>query len=144
MFDSPFVPGENGKIWGIGLSYADHAADLDEIRPDNPASFMKPAMATTGPGGPIQLPPRDITDRVTAEAELGIVIGRACSDVSVGEVESVAGYVPIIVVTAEDVLERKPRFLTRAKSFDAFLVIGPWITTVKSVDDVAASPRARS
>lgn len=117
-----------GKLFGIGLNYAEHATDLDEVRPDEPASFFKPQTALTGPGGPIRLPPAELADRVTAEAELALVIGRSCSDVSASDVEAVvAGYVPVIDVTAEDVLERNPRFLTRAKSFDTFLVLGPAI-----------------
>jgi len=117
-----------GKLWGIGLNYADHAGDLDEQRPEEPASFMKPASALTGPGGPIRLPPIERSDRVTAEAELAALIGRTCRDVDeagVGDV--IAGYLPVIDMTAEDVLRRNPRFLTRAKSFDTFLVVGPTV-----------------
>ncbi|MFC6941722.1 fumarylacetoacetate hydrolase family protein [Salinirubellus sp. GCM10025818] len=125
-----------GKLFGIGLNYADHATDLDEVRPDEPASFFKPATAATGPGGPIRLPPAEISDRVTAEAELAVVIGRTCRDVPEERVdEVVAGYVPVIDMTAEDILERNPRFLTRSKSFDTFLVFGPRI--VVPDDDLA-------
>ncbi|SEV86472.1 fumarylacetoacetate hydrolase family protein [Natrinema salifodinae] len=117
-----------GKLWGIGLNYAEHAGDLDEQRPDEPASFLKPTSAVTGPGGPIQLPPADQSDGVTAEAELAVLIGRECRNVAEDEVDDVvAGYLPIIDMTAEDVLQRNPRFLTRAKSFDSFLVVGPTI-----------------
>ena len=124
-----------GKLWGIGLNYADHASDLNEDRPTEPASFMKPATAATGPGGPIRLPPSDITDRVTAEAELALIIGQTCSDVDEADVDDVvAGYVPVIDMTAEDILERNPRFLTRAKSFDSFLVFGHSIVTIDHVD----------
>ncbi|WP_231188012.1 fumarylacetoacetate hydrolase family protein [Haladaptatus sp. DYF46] len=123
-----------GKLWGIGLNYADHASDLNEDSPTEPASFMKPSTTATGPGGPIRLPSRDITDRVTAEAELALVIGRTCSDVDEGDVDDViAGYVPVIDMTAEDILERNPRFLTRAKSFDSFLVFGPSLITPDEV-----------
>ncbi|WP_246998146.1 fumarylacetoacetate hydrolase family protein [Halosolutus gelatinilyticus] len=117
-----------GKLWGIGLNYADHAGDLDEQRPAEPASFMKPASAVVGPGGPIRLPPRDRTDGVTAEAELAVIVGRECRTVAEQAVDDVvAGYLPVIDMTAEDVLRRNPRFLTRAKSFDSFLVVGPTI-----------------
>ena len=135
QFSAPLA--EFGKLWGIGLNYADHAADLNEERPANPASFMKPATAVTGPGGPIRLPSRDLTDRVTAEAELGVVIGRECRDVSVDAADTVvAGYVPIIDMTAEDILERNPRYLTRAKSFDSFIVVGPWLRTTDEVESL--------
>jgi 2-keto-4-pentenoate hydratase/2-oxohepta-3-ene-1,7-dioic acid hydratase in catechol pathway len=117
---------EPGKLFGIGLNYSEHASDLSEESPDEPASFFKPASAATGPGGPIRLPPEAISARVTAEAELAVVIGRTCTDVSVEQADDViAGYVPVIDMTAEDILQRNPRFLTRAKSFDSFLVLGP-------------------
>jgi 2-keto-4-pentenoate hydratase/2-oxohepta-3-ene-1,7-dioic acid hydratase in catechol pathway len=65
---------------------------------------------------------------VTAEAELAVVIGRNCRNIEVSAVDEViAGYVPVLDMTAEDVLRRNPRFLTRAKSFDTFLVLGPHI-----------------
>ncbi|WP_313693002.1 fumarylacetoacetate hydrolase family protein [Halorarum halobium] len=125
----PFVD-EPGKLFGIGLNYADHAADLSEDPPEEPASFFKPASAATGPGGPIRLPPERgsevAAERVTAEAELAVVIGRTCRNVAVDAVdEVVAGFAPVVDVTAEDVLERNPRFLTRAKSYDTFLVLSP-------------------
>ncbi|SEO20829.1 2-keto-4-pentenoate hydratase/2-oxohepta-3-ene-1,7-dioic acid hydratase (catechol pathway) [Halogranum amylolyticum] len=130
-----------GKLWGIGLNYADHASDLNEDSPTEPASFMKPATAATGPGGPIRLPSREISDRVTAEAELAVVIGRTCSDVAEADVDDVvAGYVPVIDMTAEDILERNPRFLTRSKSFDSFLVFGSELVTtdeVGALDDLS-------
>lgn len=140
-FASPFA--EYGKLWGIGLNYAEHASDLNEGRPTEPASFMKPASAVAGPGGPIRLPPSDITDRVTAEAELAVVIGRTCKNIDIDDVDTViAGYIPVIDMTAEDILSRNPRFLTRAKSFDSFLVFGPWLATpdeVGPLDDLTVT-----
>lgn len=117
-----------GKLWGIGLNYAEHAGDLDEQRPDEPASFMKPRTAITATGGPIRLPPTEQSERVTAEAELAVLVGRECDSVDREAVDDViAGYLPVIDMTAEDVLQRNPRFLTRAKSYDTFLVVGPAI-----------------
>lgn len=114
-----------GKLWGIGLNYEEHAGDLDEQRPTEPASFMKPSSALTGPGGPIRLPSVKQSERVTAEAELAAVMGRTCTGITSEEVENVvAGFLPVIDMTAEDVLQRNPRFLTRAKSYDTFLVPG--------------------
>lgn len=124
-FTPPLSP---GKLLGIGLNYVDHADDLSAESPDEPASFLKPASTVTGPGGPIRLPDPDVSGRVTAEAELALVFGRTCSNVSTEQVDDVvAGFLPVIDCTAEDVLQRNPRFLTRAKSFDTFLVLGPWI-----------------
>ena len=129
---------EFGKLFGIGLNYGDHAADLDEDAPEEPASFFKPATAATGPGGPIRLPPVEITDHVTAEAELAVVIGRTCQNVDEADADEViAGYMPVIDMTAEDVLRRNPRFLTRSKSFDSFLVLGPHIAIPESGTDLA-------
>jgi len=133
-FHVPFHP---GKLWGIGLNYADHASDLDESRPTEPASFMKPRSTLVGPGGPIRLPSPEISDRVTAEAELGVVIGRTCKDIDEETFEDVvAGFVPVIDMTAEDILQRNPRFLTRAKSFDSFLVVGPWLSVPATVNQL--------
>ena len=129
-----------GKLFGIGLNYADHAADLSEEPPEEPASFFKPATAATGPGGPIRLPPTEQTERVTAEAELAVVIGRTCRNVSAADADEViAGYTPVIDMTAEDVLQRNPRFLTRSKSYDTFLVLGPHVAVPgpgASLDDI--------
>ncbi|ESP87980.1 fumarylacetoacetate hydrolase family protein [Candidatus Halobonum tyrrellensis] len=137
----PFL-GDPGKLFGIGLNYADHAADLSEAPPDEPASFFKPATAATGPGGPVRLPPTAESERVTAEAELAVVVGRTCRNVDESEVDDViAGFAPVIDMTAEDVLQRNPRFLTRAKSYDTFLVLGPRLAVPEpdaddSLDDV--------
>ena len=128
-----------GKLFGVGLNYRDHAADLGERRPEAPASFIKPASTVAPPGGPIRLPPPELADRVTAEAELAVVVGRTCRNVAASAVDRVvAGYLPVLDCTAEDVLDRDPRFLTRAKAFDSFLVVGPWIRTADAValDDV--------
>lgn len=133
------LPGD-GKLWGIGLNYADHATDLDEQRPDEPASFLQPATSVADPGGPIRLPDPSIADRITVEAEIGVVIGRTCKDIDEDEVDDViAGFVPLLDVTAEDVLERNPRFLTRAKAFDTFLVYGSQLYVPddgESIEDV--------
>lgn len=69
------------KIWGIGLNYAEHAADLAEKAPNTePASFMKPDTTIIGPEDYIKIPVQ--SERTTAESELGIIIGRRCKDVS--------------------------------------------------------------
>ncbi len=125
-FGVPLV--QFGTILGIGLNYVDHAADLDETAPKEPASFVKPSTIVTGPAGRVRLPAPTMAKRITGEAEIGVVIGRSCRGIGVENVDSViAGYVPIIDMTAEDVLQRNPRFLTRAKAFETFLVAGPWI-----------------
>ena len=81
---------------------------------------MKPDTTIIGYEDTVIIPMQ--SERTTAEAELGIVIGKKCKDVSVEEAkEVIAGYTPVIDMTAEDILQRNPRYLTRAKSFDTLL-----------------------
>ncbi|MBN2416746.1 fumarylacetoacetate hydrolase family protein [bacterium] len=124
------------KIWGIGLNFPKHADDLQARLPtDEPASFMKPATAIIGPGDRIMLPPQ--SQRVTGEAEIGVIIGKECKNVGIEDVQDVIfGYTTIIDMTAEDILRKNPRFLTRAKSFDTFFSFGPWIVTADEIADV--------
>ncbi|WP_126424637.1 fumarylacetoacetate hydrolase family protein [Brevibacillus marinus] len=124
------------KIWGIGLNYVEHAADLHEKAPDTePASFMKPDTAIIGPGDTIEIPLQ--SERTTAEAELGIIIGKECKNISEAEAPGViAGFTTIIDMTAEDILARNPRYLTRAKSFDTFFSFGPHLVTPDEVSNV--------
>lgn len=126
------------KIWGIGLNYREHAGDLDEAVPEGlPGSFNKPATTIIGPGDTIQIP--EMSEATTAEAELGIVIGKTCKDVPREDwLSVVAGFTTIIDMTAEDILRRNPRFLTLCKSFDSFFVFGPELVTPDEIDDVLA------
>jgi 2-keto-4-pentenoate hydratase/2-oxohepta-3-ene-1,7-dioic acid hydratase in catechol pathway len=128
------------KIWGIGLNYVEHAGDLSESAPSTePASFMKPDTTIIGCGEEILLPEQ--SKRVTAEAELGVIIGRECRDVSEEDATSViAGFTTIVDMTAEDILQRNPRYLTRAKSFDTFFSFGPEIITPDEIADLAELP----
>lgn len=123
------------KILGIGLNYRDHAADLNAPYPTEPASFMKCDNTIIGPGDTIELPPQ--SQRVTAEAEIGVVIGKTCRLVSEREApDYIAGYCLIIDMTAEDILQKNPRFLTRSKNFDTFFSFGPELITLEEVPDV--------
>jgi 2-keto-4-pentenoate hydratase/2-oxohepta-3-ene-1,7-dioic acid hydratase in catechol pathway len=124
------------KIWGIGLNYQDHARDLSEKAPTQaPASFMKPDTAIIGPGDAIQIPTQ--SQKTTAEAELGVVIGKRCKDVPAADwLDVVAGFTTILDMTAEDILRRNPRYLTLSKSFDTFISIGPQLVTPDEIGDV--------
>ncbi len=126
------------KIWGIGLNYPDHAGDLNEATPSRePASFMKPDTTLIAPGEAIQLPDPAMTQRVTGEAELAIVIGRECRNVPEADwLSVVAGFTSALDMTAEDILRRNPRNLTQAKSFDTFLSLGPELVTPDEFPDL--------
>lgn len=124
------------KIWGIGLNYAEHAEDLSESAPaEEPASFMRPDTTIIGPGDEILLP--DQSGRVTGEAELAAVIGREAKNISVEDAPSmVAGFTSVLDMTAEDILRKNPRYLTRSKSFDTFFSFGPELVTPDEVGDL--------
>lgn len=126
------------KVWGIGLNYAEHVGDLAERPPsEGPASFMKPDTTIIGPGEEIRLPEQ--SERVTGEAELGLIIGREAKDVTEEDAPHfVAGFTTVLDMTAEDILRQNPRYLTRAKSFDTFLSFGPELVTLDEVEDVGA------
>ncbi|MCV7303003.1 fumarylacetoacetate hydrolase family protein [Mycobacterium barrassiae] len=125
------------KILGIGLNYRAHAGDLGEQTPrTSPASFIKGDHTIVGPGEPIVVPPR--IGKVTAEAELGLVIGRTCYQVGVEDAMSyVAGVVPVLDQTAEAVLLENPRYLTRVKNYPTFFSFGPDLITLDEVLDHA-------
>jgi 2-keto-4-pentenoate hydratase/2-oxohepta-3-ene-1,7-dioic acid hydratase in catechol pathway len=124
------------KIWGIGLNYVEHAGDLQERAPsEEPASFMRPDTTIIGPGEEVVLPAQ--SERVTAEAELALIIGREAKDVPEEDVPSVvAGFTTVLDMTAEDILRRNPRYLTRAKSFDTFFSFGPELVTPDEIADL--------
>jgi 2-keto-4-pentenoate hydratase/2-oxohepta-3-ene-1,7-dioic acid hydratase in catechol pathway len=117
------------KIWGIGLNYSAHAGDLHESAPDQPASFIKGDHTIIGPGDDIVLPPQ--SQRVTAEAELGIVMGAVPAAVAPEQaLDHVFGVCTILDQTAEDILALNPRYLTRSKNFPTFFSFGPEIVTL--------------
>jgi 2-keto-4-pentenoate hydratase/2-oxohepta-3-ene-1,7-dioic acid hydratase in catechol pathway len=121
-----------GKLLGVGLNYAAHAEDLTAPRPHEPAIFIKAGHTVIGPGEPIPLPPQ--SERVTAEAELALVIGAPAWQVEEADaLACVAGVVPVLDQTAEDILQRNPRFLVRAKNFPGFLSLGPELVTTDEV-----------
>ncbi|MHB8922819.1 MAG: fumarylacetoacetate hydrolase family protein, partial [Thermoleophilia bacterium] len=116
-----------GKIIAVGLNYRSHAAELGMPVPDEPVLFMKPPSAVIGPGETIILPPQ--SQQVDYEAELAIVIGRTVRGISVTEAPSaVLGYTCANDVTARDLQQRDGQW-TRAKSFDTFCPLGPWVET---------------
>lgn len=117
------------KICGIGMNYVAKAEELNATPPDKePICFLKPDTSLIGPGETILLPEQ--SERVTAEAELGIIIGKTCKNVEEADAPSVtAGFTTTLDMTAQDVHARNPRFLGRSKCFDTFFSFGPVLVT---------------
>lgn len=121
------VPLQPGKLIFVGMNYTDHAAELGVDLPEEPLLFFKPNSALIGPDEPI-VHPRE-SARVDYEGELAIVIGRTCRHVGPDEVADViAGYTIANDVTARD-FQRPGTQWTKAKAWDTFAPIGPWIST---------------
>lgn len=121
---APVVP---GKIVAVGLNYRDHAEEVGLKIPDEPLIFLKPSTAVIGSGESIRYP--RMASQVDYEGELGVIIGKKARNVSLdGSGGYILGYVCFNDVTARD-LQNKDRQWTRAKGFDTFAPLGPWIET---------------
>lgn len=130
---SPVLP---TKVVCIGKNYADHVAEMRDITgesTDEPVVFLKPSTSVAGPRDPIFYPA--VSERVDFEGELAIVIGRPCREVPRERAKDVIfGYTVANDVTARD-LQKTDKQWTRAKGFDSFCPIGPWITTGMSIEE---------
>jgi 2-keto-4-pentenoate hydratase/2-oxohepta-3-ene-1,7-dioic acid hydratase in catechol pathway len=121
---APCVP---SKIVAIGRNYIDHAAEFGSQVPKEPLMFLKPPSSLLDLFGEIKRPPVELTQRIDYEGELAIVIGKRCSkSTAAAALEHVFGYTIANDVTARD-LQKKDGQWTRAKSFDTFCPLGPWI-----------------
>jgi 2-keto-4-pentenoate hydratase/2-oxohepta-3-ene-1,7-dioic acid hydratase in catechol pathway len=128
---APVLP---SKVVAIGKNYADHAAEMGGEVPQEPVVFLKPSTSVIGPGQVISYP--HLSTEVHHEAELAVVIGRLCRDVPVERVhEVVLGYTCANDVTARDLQQRDGQW-ARAKGFDTFCPLGPWVATGVDVTDV--------
>jgi 2-keto-4-pentenoate hydratase/2-oxohepta-3-ene-1,7-dioic acid hydratase in catechol pathway len=131
---APVIP--RSKVVGVGRNYAAHAEEMGNEVPTTPLTFLKPNTSVIGPNEPIIYP--KVSQEVSYEGELAVVIGRICREVPVARVpEVIFGYTVANDVTARD-LQRTDQQWARAKGFDTFCPLGPWITTHQSPDDVAA------
>ncbi len=129
---APVLP---SKIVAIGLNYKAHAAEFNQELPDEPLLFLKPSTSVIGPGENIVYPAH-MSHRVDYEGELAIIIAKTAKDVTVSEAPSfILGYTAFNDVTARD-LQGKDRQWTRAKSFDTFAPMGPWIETELDTGDL--------
>jgi 2-keto-4-pentenoate hydratase/2-oxohepta-3-ene-1,7-dioic acid hydratase in catechol pathway len=115
------------KIVCVGLNYRAHIAEMGHDLPAEPLIFLKPSTAVIGPGTPIPLP--EGVGRVDYEAELGVVIGRRTHGATRDEaIENVLGFTCGNDVTARDLQARDGQW-ARAKGFDGFCPLGPWVQT---------------
>jgi acylpyruvate hydrolase len=110
-------------IFGIGLNYAQHAAEGGRDAPEAPIVFMKTPASAAPPNGPVRCP--EVVRRLDYEGELAVVMGAD---------GVVAGYAVADDVSARDLQKREPQW-TRAKGADGFCPYGPWITTADEVED---------
>ena len=132
------------RIFGIGLNYVDHAGDIGSAAPTGfPGSFFKMADTLIGPGDEIKLPALKEAQKTTAEAELGVIMGKDCRDVSEENwQDAIVGYTTILDMTEESILKGNdyvsgnPRYLCIVKNFPTFFSFGPQLVTPDEVPDV--------
>ncbi|MEO8851292.1 MAG: fumarylacetoacetate hydrolase family protein [Allobranchiibius sp.] len=134
---APIIP--RSKVVGIGKNYAAHAAEMGGEPPAEPLMFLVPNTAVVGPGDPVVMPRQSA--EVHYEGELAVVISRLCKDVPINRVHDVIfGYTCANDVTARD-LQKKDGQWARAKGFDSFCPLGPWIETDLDTEDLAIRTR---
>lgn len=126
---APVLP---SKVVAVGGNYAEHAREMGaEPVPgvnSEPVLFLKPSTAVVGHGEQIAYPVK-LTQRVDYEGELAVIIGRLCREVPAAQAaEVIFGYTCANDVTARDLQARDGQW-TRAKGFDTFCPLGPWIET---------------
>lgn len=132
---APVIP--RSKVVCVGKNYADHAKEMDSAVPEQPVIFIKPNTSVIGPDDAIVWPA--MSQKVDHEAELAIVIGKICKDVPKERVKEVIfGYTIANDVTARD-LQKIDGQWSRAKGFDTFCPLGPWIETEIDPSDLAIS-----
>lgn len=121
------APVQPSKIVAVGVNYSDHAKEFGKAPPPEPLIFLKPSSAVIGPNDPIRLP--RASRQVDFEGEIAVVIGRRAKNVSRASAEKyILGYTLMNDVTARD-LQRSDGQWTRAKGFDTFAPLGPWIVS---------------
>lgn len=127
---APVIP---SKIIVVGKNYVDHAQEMGGAPPVSPLISLKPSTSVIGPEDPIVLPWQ--SERVDHEGELAVVIGRMCKDVPRENAHDVIlGYTCANDVSARDLQSLDGQWV-RAKEFDTFCPLGPWIETDVDIDD---------
>jgi 2-keto-4-pentenoate hydratase/2-oxohepta-3-ene-1,7-dioic acid hydratase in catechol pathway len=121
------VPSEASKVVCIGQNYRKHAEEMGKPVPPEPLIFMKPSTALNGARSPIRIP--RASEEVHYEAELGLLIGEKLKNVDEATAaRGIFGLTCINDVTARDIQRREVQH-TRAKSYDTFACVGPWVVT---------------
>ncbi|WP_312528517.1 ureidoglycolate lyase [Paracoccus sp. (in: a-proteobacteria)] len=122
------------KFIAIGLNYADHAAESGLPVPAEPVVFNKWTSCIVGPNDDIQIPPGSV--KTDWEVELGIVIGKAASNVSQQDaLDHVAGYCVVNDVSEREWQIERGATWDKGKGFNTFGPIGPWVVTKDEVAD---------
>jgi 2-keto-4-pentenoate hydratase/2-oxohepta-3-ene-1,7-dioic acid hydratase in catechol pathway len=121
------------RIFGIGVNYAEHAAESGSKTRDVPTVFIVLSSAVVGPGADVVLPPN--SSMVDYEAELAVVIGKAGHRIAASEWEEhVFGYTMMNDVSARDV-QRATTQWSLGKSFPTFAPMGPWVVSKDEIAD---------
>ena len=121
------APCQPSKIIAMGINYHNHAKELGLPIPNSPLTFLKPSTAVIGPGDNIVYP--SVSARVDYEGELAAVIKKPVWRVEAKDaLDYVLGYTCFNDITARDLQNRDGQW-TRAKGFDTFAAVGPWIET---------------
>lgn len=132
-------PVSPSKIIAVGLNYLNHARELKMPVPQEPIIFLKPPSAVIGHDDEILLPQQ--SNQVDFEAELAIIIGKQAHEIKTQKAaEYIFGYCCANDVTARD-LQKKDGQWTRAKSFDTFCPLGPWVETEVEPDNLSIKLR---
>ncbi|KAA9159463.1 fumarylacetoacetate hydrolase family protein [Amycolatopsis acidicola] len=129
---APILP---SKVIAVGRNYAAHAAEFGNEVPTSPMIFLKPSTSVIGPNAAIKLPAA--SEQVDYEGELAVVIGQPIRNVPASRAASVIlGYTVANDVSARD-FQRADGQWGRAKGFDTFCPLGPWIETALDPSDLA-------
>ena len=136
------APVEPAAIFCIGLNYQAHAEEMQADLPEYPVVFMKNPASVQNPGDPILLPRHLHSDQVDYEAELAIVIGKRCKNVSAAEaLDYVLGYTCANDVSARDWQKfHSGGQWIKGKSFDTFCPLGPVLVTADEIPDPQILP----
>ncbi|MBO0843011.1 MAG: fumarylacetoacetate hydrolase family protein [Nocardioides sp.] len=137
---APVIP--RSKVVAVARNYAKHAQELGNEVPEEPLWFIKPNTTVIGPNDTV-LRPREC-EQLDYEGELAIVIGRICRDVPESRAKDVIHGITVANdVTARDI-QRRTNHFSRAKGYDTFCPLGPWIETDVDLEQIRAGVRIQT